>query len=75
MNKAIKIWKGFEIRPIVVGIEGGAEVCERKTQKRELYSQVIKSIGLHCHPPTRKQNFWRNLIIAWNGCSETKVDP
>ena len=43
--------------------------------KRELYAQERKYTGLHYHPSTKKRNFQRTVVMAWNGCSETTGDP
>ena len=44
-------------------------------QKRELYAQGRKSTGTHYHTNTRKNNFCRTLMLAWDGCSETTGYP
>ena len=55
--------------PIAVVVEARA-----KTQKGGILTGGNYT-DLHYHPPTRKRKFWKTLMMAWNGCSETMEDP
>ena len=67
MEKFTKRRKVVEGQPIPVGVEARAEACGDKTQKRGLYTQGRHYICPHYNPPKRKQKFWRNLTMAWEG--------
>ena len=67
--------KEFKYRPLPYALRNWQRHAVNTPQKSELYAQVIKSSGIHYHPPTRKWNFWNTLMIAWNGCSWITGDP
>ena len=75
MDKAIKKRKMVKSQPIAIGVETEAEACKKHTQKINLYAHGRKSTGLHYHPPTRKWNVQRTLIMAWNRCLKTTRYP
>ena len=62
------------IHPISVGVEsgGGGGVS---LKKGDLYAKERNYKGPHYHPPTSRWNFWRTLMMAWNGCLDITRDP
>ena len=43
-----------------------------KPHKEDVYAKGRKYRGPYYHPPTRKQNFHRTIMMAWNGSSYNK---